>query len=150
MKWKHLLRYWSFVRGIYRSPVDSPHKGQWRGAFMFSLICAWTNGWANNRDAGDSRRHLAHHDVTVMKTKPGYKLHSTSSEIYTQLVFSYIWLRFGGDYTHILQDNFTCNQQFTPNPSASEATLNGIMVKSHERHDVLNNWPFHCLFKYFV
>ena len=27
------------------------HKGQWRGAVMFSLICAWPNGWANNRDA---------------------------------------------------------------------------------------------------
>ena len=25
-------------------------KGQWRGALMFSLICAWTNGWANHRD----------------------------------------------------------------------------------------------------
>ena len=22
-----------------------PYKGQWRGALMFSLICAWTNGW---------------------------------------------------------------------------------------------------------
>ena len=31
---------------------DSPHKGQWRGALMFSLICAWKNGWANNRGVG--------------------------------------------------------------------------------------------------
>ena len=35
MKWKHFPRYWPFVRGIHRSPVDSPHKGQWRGALMF-------------------------------------------------------------------------------------------------------------------
>ena len=47
IKWKHLPRYWPFVRGICRSPLDSPHKGQRRGALMFSLICAWTNGWAN-------------------------------------------------------------------------------------------------------
>ena len=40
IKWKHFLRYWPFVRGIHRSPVNSPHKGQWRGALMFSLICA--------------------------------------------------------------------------------------------------------------
>ena len=40
IKWKHFPCYWSFVRGIYRSPVNSPHKDQWRGAFMFSLICA--------------------------------------------------------------------------------------------------------------
>ena len=50
-KWKHFPRYWPFVRGIHRSPVDSPHKGRWRGALMISLIYAWTNGWANNRDA---------------------------------------------------------------------------------------------------
>ena len=63
IKWKH---YWSFVRGIHRSPVNSPHKGQWRGALMFSLICDWINGWVNNREAGDLRRHRAHHDVIVL------------------------------------------------------------------------------------
>ena len=66
IKWKYFSRYWSFVRGIHRSPVNSPHKGQWRGAFMFSLICVWINAWVNNREAGDLRRHRAHYDVTVM------------------------------------------------------------------------------------
>ena len=37
IKWKIFLHYWPFVRGIHRSPVDSPHKGQWRGAFAFFL-----------------------------------------------------------------------------------------------------------------
>ena len=36
------------VRGIHRSPVNFPHKGLWRGALMFSLICAWINDWVNN------------------------------------------------------------------------------------------------------
>ena len=45
IKWKHFPRYWPFVRGIHRSPVNSPRKGKWRGALVFSLICAWTNGW---------------------------------------------------------------------------------------------------------
>ena len=49
-----------------RSPVNSPHKGQWCGALMFSLICVWINGWVNNREAGDLRRYRAHYDVTVM------------------------------------------------------------------------------------
>ena len=66
IKWKRFLRYWPFVRGIHRSPVNSPHKGQWRGALVFSLICAGINGWVNNREAGDLRRHLAHYGVTVM------------------------------------------------------------------------------------
>ena len=43
--WKHFPCYWPFVRGIHRSPVKSPHKGQWRRALIFSLICTWTNGW---------------------------------------------------------------------------------------------------------
>ena len=66
IKWKHFPRNWSFVRGIHRSPVNSPHKGQWRGALMFSLICTWINGWVNNREAGDFGRYWAHYDVTVM------------------------------------------------------------------------------------
>ena len=69
IKWKHFPRYWPFVQGIHRSPVNSPHKGQWRGALMFSLICAWINGWVNNREAGDLRCHCAHYDFTVMSTK---------------------------------------------------------------------------------
>ena len=36
-------------------------------SLMFSLICAWTNGWVNNRDAGHLRRHRAHYDVIIMK-----------------------------------------------------------------------------------
>ena len=40
IKWKHFPRYWPFVQGIHRSPVNSPHKGQKRGALMLSLICA--------------------------------------------------------------------------------------------------------------
>ena len=57
IEWKHFPPCWPFVRGIHRSPVDSPHKGQWRGALMFSMICAWTNDWTNNGDAGDLGRH---------------------------------------------------------------------------------------------
>ena len=66
IKWKHFPRYWPFVRGIHRSSVNSPHKGQWRGALMFSLICTRINGWVNNGEAGDLRRHGAHYDVTIM------------------------------------------------------------------------------------
>ena len=55
IKWDHFPRYWPFVLGI-----------QWRGALMLSLICAWTNGWVNNRGVSDSRRHRAHYGVTVM------------------------------------------------------------------------------------
>ena len=59
-------RYWPFVRGIHRSPMNSPHQGQWRGALMFSLTCVWINGWVNNREAGDLRRYRANYDVIVL------------------------------------------------------------------------------------
>ena len=41
------------------------HKGHWRGVLMSSLICVWTNGWVNYRDAGDLRHHRVHYDATV-------------------------------------------------------------------------------------
>ena len=68
--WKYWIKYikpiWCpqhrpFVRGFHRW-----HKGLWRGALMLSLVCAWLNGWVNNRDAGDLRCHRAHYDVIVM------------------------------------------------------------------------------------
>ena len=33
---------------------------------MFYLICAWTNGWVNNQNAGTLRCHHAHYNVTVI------------------------------------------------------------------------------------
>ena len=74
IKWKHFPSYWPFVRGIHRWPVNTPHKGQWRGALMFALICAWINGWVSNCEAGVLRRHWAHHGVTVMCIKISFVL----------------------------------------------------------------------------
>ena len=54
------VQFWSV------SPVNSPHKGQWGGALIFSLNCARINDWVNNREAGDLRRHCAHYDATVI------------------------------------------------------------------------------------
>ena len=65
-KWKQFPRYWPFVRVILRLSVNSPHKGQWRGVLVFSLICVWIKGWVNNLEAGYLRRHRAHYDITVM------------------------------------------------------------------------------------
>ena len=68
--WRHQMEPFSALLAIcaWNSPVpvNSPHKGQWRGALMLSLICVWINGWVNNGEAGDLRRHRAHYDVTVV------------------------------------------------------------------------------------
>ena len=67
IKWKHFPRNWPFVREIHRSPVNFPHKGQWRGALMFSLMYTCINDWVNNREAGDLRLQHGHYDVIVMR-----------------------------------------------------------------------------------
>ena len=73
IKWMHFPRYWPFVRGIHRWPVNSQHKGQWRGALLFSLISAWIIAWVNNREGCDLRRHRARYDFIVMV--PLYRCH---------------------------------------------------------------------------
>ena len=70
-------RYWPFVRGIHRWPVNSLHKGQRRGALMFSFICTGINVWANNGEVGDLRRYRAHYYVLGMGKS--YTGESTSS-----------------------------------------------------------------------
>ena len=65
--WKHFPCYWPFVQWIHQSLVNSPHEDQWRGALMFSLICAWIKGWVNNHEVGDLRCPRTHYDVTVMR-----------------------------------------------------------------------------------
>ena len=68
--WRHQMEAFSALLALCAGnspvPVNSPHKGQWRGALMFSLICVWINDWVNNREAGDLRRHRGHYDVIVM------------------------------------------------------------------------------------
>ena len=86
IKWKHFLCYWPFVREIHRSPVNSLHKGQWRGALMFSLICEWTNGWVSHREAGDLRRHCTHYDVIVMNIHHPNKCRTSLSFWYYVLI----------------------------------------------------------------
>ena len=68
--WRHQVGLFSALLALCAGnssvPVNSPHKGQWRGALMFSLICAWINDWVNNREAGDFRHHRGHYDVIVL------------------------------------------------------------------------------------
>ena len=55
--WRHQMERFSALLALCAGnspvPVNSPRKGQWRGALMFSLIYVWINGWVNNHEAGD-------------------------------------------------------------------------------------------------
>ena len=74
IKWKYFPRYWPFVRGIHPSTVNSPHKSQWRGALMFSLICA-LNKLLGKQSRGwwfetPSRSLWRHWNITVIFGSP--------------------------------------------------------------------------------
>ena len=84
MTWcRHQMETFSALLALCagNSPVNSPHNGQWRGALMFSRICAWIKGWINNLEAGDLRRHRAHNDDTVMFSwSPCWRLYYTTND----------------------------------------------------------------------
>ena len=68
------------------SRVNSPDKGQWCRALMFSLICSWTcwtNGWENNHDTSDLRCHHAHYHTALC-----IKLDISSSKF----LYGYQWV----------------------------------------------------------
>ena len=62
----NIFRVTGHLGGEFTGPRWIPHKGQWRGALMFTLIYAWINDWVNNREAGGLRRYRGHYDVIVM------------------------------------------------------------------------------------
>ena len=74
--WRHQMETFSALLAncAGNSPVSKCHKGQWRRALMFSLICVWINGWVNNGETGDLRRYRAHYDVTVMVRSPQFQI----------------------------------------------------------------------------
>ena len=74
IKWKHIPRYWPFVRGIDHSPVNSPHKDQWREALVFSLICklsqqSW-DWWFETPSCSLWRRAITWTDAELLSIGP--------------------------------------------------------------------------------
>ena len=68
--WRHQVEaFFALLVFCAGSSPNFRHKGQWRGALIFSLICAWITGWVNNHGAGDLRHHCAHYDVIVMSIR---------------------------------------------------------------------------------
>ena len=76
------------------SPVtgEFPHKGQWRGGLMFSVICACINSSVNNRKAGDLRRRHAHYDVTAMHCRANVFNHCCANFLKTSNKFAFLFI----------------------------------------------------------
>ena len=86
-----------------------PHKGQWRGALMFSFICAWINGWVNNGESGDLRRHRDHYDVTVMVSGRRHDRRRAHCEIQTSN-YHLEWYNLESNVTMRRKSNYTHTQ----------------------------------------
>ena len=76
MKWKHSPPYWPFVRGIHWPLVNSLHKGQWRGAMMFSMICVLIK-WLRKQSFGWWFEKLSHplYGIWSWVCRVTYQLH---------------------------------------------------------------------------
>ena len=100
--WRHQMETLSaLVICTWNSPVNSPHKGQWRGAVIFSFSCIWINSWINNREAGDLRRHRAHYDVTVMHFGDGIYVIKWKCVYFFIRFFKVSFLKFNWHYVTI-------------------------------------------------
>ena len=124
--WRHEIetfpRYWPFVRGIHRSSVNSPHKGQWRRALMFPFICAWINGWGNNREACDLRRYRNHCDVMVMRL-------ANKADFISEINFIAIWIE---RHAYFLKKFFLC-----PALSGHVCSYLVMLIRRHFQHNVI-------------
>ena len=93
--WRHKMETFSALLALCagNSPVTGEFTqiGQWRGALIFYLVCAWMN----DREAGDSRRHRAHYDVNDM--------FSQNSQ---QTLHGYIWWATLWQQTSLTIDGF--------------------------------------------
>ena len=69
---------------------------------VLSLIYAWTNGWVNNRNAGDLRRHHAHYDITVIwRIWWQNRLVRLSQQLYNIIVYETLMKNIHHNNTHI-------------------------------------------------
>ena len=113
------------------SPVNSPHKGQWRGALVFSSICTWINSWVNNGEASDLRRHRAHYDVTVM-------LYSQKSPLLPPRGWAKRWSRWthGSTYVEKEMSSFweNCHPWFHWNLAFRQLPAQAVVKISSTRH----------------
>ena len=115
IEWKHLSNYWLFLRGIHWSQMNSlvtsefPHKGQWCGALMSSLICPWTNCWVNNRDAGDLRCHCS--TYPIFRKSSQYRQLTLTGKIWGDFCEFKLWS------TSSICQHYPCRDHFIYAPS---------------------------------
>ena len=140
IKRKHFPCYWPFVWGIHRLPVNSPTKASAAELWCY-LKSVWTISWANNVDAGDLRRHRAHHDVIVMGRKNClsyravlencervYKVWGRGEACTRKLNYCLLWV---SPSEHPVQCGFTRHQHTLVTPGCNQDI--SLFIFAHQR-----------------
>ena len=140
IKWKHVPRYWPFVRRIHQSPMNSPHKGQWHRALMPSFICTWINSWLNNRETGDLRRHHAHYDITVMI----HHLTKTFITLFTEDVCVLIYMMIVFMYTNEWKYSYQETSKYKPT-IVEYSDSNSIHTSNHRCYTSQDTPSIRCM-----
>ena len=122
--WRHLMEAFSALLALCAGnspvPVNSPHKGQWRGALVFSFICAWINDWVNNREADDLRRHRGHYDVIVMEKDKAH---------------NWIFSTHGDSDRDLVKRRQQCSRQPVPNIFSSYCWPIAVSLRTVAKHN---------------
>ena len=140
--WRHQMETFSALLALCAGnspvPVNSPHKGQWRRALMFSLICARINDWVNNREAGDLRRHRGHYDVNVMVACWVPSRHQANSRINADLLsIAPSGTNFNGNGTNI--QTFLQEMRLGISSSKYRPFFHSYICK--DEHSKIELWP---------
>ena len=90
--------------------ISDPSQGQRYVALMFYFICARTNGCANNRDAGDLKRHRAHYGVTVMLYSYTTIISAVGCQNIGKWFIAMVDYNFGNSITDKYNDIYQCQE----------------------------------------
>ena len=137
--WRHQMEIFSALLAICagNSPVpgDFPHKGQLRGALMFSLICVWINGWVNPYFPLPKRRRRWQYEKTLL---PRWISCSVMKSLFCQETPAYIAIII----TACIQWVGTLNElkrRFSP------TIVKGQWVNNYNAMETISNYICHYL-----
>ena len=114
--WRHQMETFSALLALCAGnspvPVNSPHKGQWRGALMFALICIWRNDWVNNREAGDLRPGLGSNTFYQIQIQIQIQKFGFFKYKYKYKYFLQPWFKYKYKYKYIHSNTNTNTNTF--------------------------------------
>ena len=119
--WRHQMETFSALLALCagNSPVTGEFSAKARNAELWCFLWSapWINGWANNREAGDLRRHLVIYDLTVMGCDNGVMPWRREAASHYR---NQCWLLISEVLQHLVERSFTAIKHFKNNCRLSQ------------------------------